>query len=286
PGASDKLTAVGRNAGAEPAVAAVNAVDPLASGEWNIDYDTSFMDNAVDGTVTLSTPLQLRGAVLLYNETGPAYYRLYNRTAAEGLKLDKLLLAADMDLGGSPWTSFDSFSGVLDGQGHTLYGLRLGTAERKYSGFVSENYGHIAHVNFADARIAGGANAGIIAGLNHSGAAISDASVSGSVQGSEAAGGAAGLNQGTRSAIRAMNLSIAGKGYAGGITAINEGNVTQASSSGSVATSGAAAGGITGRNAAVDTLADSMSYAAVSAAAAQTAAGGISGLNAGEVTNT
>ncbi|MNO28376.1 Cellulosome-anchoring protein precursor [compost metagenome] len=282
----DKWTAVGRNAGDVPDTVSVAAMTPLDSGKWNIDYDTSFMDQATDGTVSLSTPLQLKGAVLLYNETGSAYYRLYNRTANEDMKLNKLLITADIDLGGSPWTSIDSFSGVLDGQGHTIYGLRLGTAERKYSGFVSENYGQIANVNFADAKIEAGANAGIIAGINHSGAAISEAGVSGSVPGSEAAGGAVGLNQGILSGIRAVNLSVEGKGYAGGIAAINEGSITKASSSGSVATSGPAAGGITGLNTPNGTIEDSMSYASVSAAAAQTAAGGIIGLNAGEIRHT
>ncbi|OKP96957.1 chitobiase/beta-hexosaminidase C-terminal domain-containing protein [Paenibacillus sp. P46E] len=281
-----ELPAIGRNAGAVPEAVPVDAWNPLASGKWSIDVDTSFMDQAVDGTVTLSTPQQLKGAVLLYNETGVAYYRLYNRTATEGMILNKLLLAADMDLGESPWTSFDRFIGVLDGQGHTLYRLQAGTAEHKYSGFVSENYGEIANVNFADARIEAGTDAGIIAGINHSGASIHNVNLSGSVLGSEAAGGAAGMNQGTLAAIRAMNLKIEGKGYAGGIAGTNEGIINKSSSAGSVSTTGPAAGGIAGWNASQGTISDSMSYVDVSAIADQTAAGGISGLNAGELTNT
>ncbi|WP_219215564.1 chitobiase/beta-hexosaminidase C-terminal domain-containing protein [Paenibacillus sp. S150] len=286
PAATAQLPAVGRNAGAEPGAVSVDAFDPLASGKWNIDFDTSFMDHAADGVATLVTPQQLKGAVLLYNETGIEYYRLYNRTATGGLALNKLLLGADIDLGGSPWTAIDSFTAEFDGQGHTISGLRLGKEDSKYAGFVSENSGKIINVGFAGARIEAGKDAGIVAGINHAGAEISGVTISGSVAASETAGGAAGINLGTLTALRTDNLTVQGAGYAGGIAGINSGTIAESASAGSIGTGGPAAGGITAQNTAQGIIKDSMSYADVQAAATEAAAGGIAGLNAGEINNT
>lgn len=281
------LAAVGKNAGA--AVSAVKlapeeALNPLASGAWNIDYDTSFMDNAAEGVITLNSAEQLTGAVLLYNETGLDYYILYNRTATEKPEYNTLLLGADIDLEGKPWVPFSSLAGTLDGQGHTVSGLEITSADQTYLGFVTENFGTITNVNFAGVK-ASGKNAGAAAGINRSTGIITGVTISGALQGTEAAGSAAAVNEGTISKVNAVNLTVSGPGRIGGITGVNAGTITASSSGGGISGNGQAAGGITGQNAPAGVISDSVSYADVNTAAAEAVSGGIAGTNSGSINN-
>ncbi|CAH1190099.1 hypothetical protein PAECIP111892_00004 [Paenibacillus auburnensis] len=252
------LNALGKNAGsAADALKLEDALDPLASGAWNIDFDTSFMDNAAEGVMTLNSPQQLTGAVLLYNETGLEYYRLYNRTATEKPEINTLLLGADIDLGGKPWVSFTSFADKFDGQGHTISGLTLGSAGEIYVGFAAENLGEITNVNFTGAIVTADKNGGAVAGIN----------------------------KGTISKVHATNLTVSGTGTLGGIAGINAGTIAASSSGGSISGTGQAAGGIAGDNVAAGTIANSLSYADIHVAAAEAVAGGIAGRSSGKISN-
>lgn len=278
------LNAVGRNAGAAAGAVKTAAVNPLDSGTWIMDYDTSFLNVLTDGTITLQTPLQLAGAVMFYNETGLNYYKLFNRTAEDKPELTTIQLGADIDLTGITYTAFDNFKGVLDGQGYTISGISLKSAEQQTAGFIKENHGQILNVNFTGADISGAVNAGIAAGINHKGAVIQSVKVSGSVAGSSAAGGAAGVNQGTIEKVTNEGVKLSGQNRIGGITGRNAGVIHQAVSKGNIdVTATLAAGGITGENSAEGTIHESMSYGDIHVASAQAIAGGISGLNAGEI---
>ncbi|QUL56874.1 chitobiase/beta-hexosaminidase C-terminal domain-containing protein [Paenibacillus tritici] len=280
------LPAAGHNAGAAAAAVSTAAVNPLSSGRWNLDVDTSFLHDLTDATITVQTPLQLAGAVLFYNETGLNYYKLFNRTAEDKPELATILLGADIHLAGSPWTAFDSFKGVLDGQGHTLSGLTLRSSEQQTAGFIRENYGQLLNVNFTGADISGAVNSGVAAGINHTGAVIQNVKASGSVTGSAAAGGVAGLNQGLIEKSVNEGVTLSGQGRKGGIAGRNAGVIHQAVSKGNIdASATLAVGGIAGENSAEGTITESMVYGDVHVASAQAIAGGISGLNAGAIKN-
>ncbi|ETT30252.1 cellulosome anchoring protein cohesin subunit [Paenibacillus sp. FSL R7-269] len=280
------LGAIGRNTGAAAAAVSTAAVNPLSSGLWDIDFDTTFLNGLTDASITVRTPLQLAGAVMFYNETGLNYYKLFNRTAANKPELATILLDADIDLAGRRWTAFDSFTGVFDGQGHTLNGLSLKRSEQQTAGFIKDNRGELLNVSFTGAELSGAVNAGIAAGINHTGAVIQNVKVSGSVAGSAAAGGVTGVNQGTLKKVTNEGVKLAGAGRIGGIAGSNAGVIHQAVSKGNIDGSSAlAAGGIAGENSAEGSITDSMAYGDIRVASAQAIAGGISGLNAGEIKN-
>ncbi|AIQ57657.1 FN3 associated domain-containing protein [Paenibacillus borealis] len=280
------LNAVGHNAGAAAGAVSSAAVNPLSSGTWVIDYDTTFLNDLTDGTITVQTPLQLSGAVMFYNETGLNYYKLFNRTAEDKPELATILVGADINLAGSTWTAFDSFKGVFDGQGHTISGLSLKSPEQQTAGFIKENHGQILNVNFTGADISGAVNSGVAAGINHAGAVIQNVNVSGSVAGSATAGGAAGVNQGSIEKAANDGVSLSGQGRKGGIAGRNAGVIHQAVSKGNIdVTATLATGGIAGENSAEGTISESIVYGDIHVASAQAIAGGISGLNAGEIKN-
>lgn len=279
------LAAVGRNTGTAPAAVSTAAVDPLSSGLWSIDYDTSFLNDLTDATITVETPLQLAGAVMFYNETGLNYYKLFNRTADGKPELATIQLGADIGLDGRFWTAFDSFTGVFDGQGHTVSGLSLKSSGQQTAGFIKDNRGQLLNVSFTGADISGAVNAGIAAGINHTGAVIRNVKVSGSVAGSAAAGGVAGVNQGTLEKVTNEGVTLTGAGRIGGIAGQNAGVIHQAVSKGNIDVTALAAGGIAGENSAEGTITESVAYGDIRVASAQAIAGGISGLNAGEIKN-
>ncbi|AIQ46358.1 hypothetical protein R70723_11080 [Paenibacillus sp. FSL R7-0273] len=309
-----ELSAVGKNAGAnEDAVklAKGQALNPLASGMWNIDYDITFLDSFNEGAVTLNTPAQLIGAVLLYNETGLDYYHLYNRTANGKPEINTLLLGGDIDLGGKAWVAFDSFKDKFDGQGYTLSGLKLAVTEGQYTGFVTENLGEITNVNVAGAAGAG-KNTGVVAGINRSTGVISGVTISATLKGTEATGSAAGVNEGTINEVVATDLMLTGTDRLGGIAGMNTGTVSASSSSGNINGSGDAAGGIAGvnagaienagstasisgnwtalggiagRNAQAGTITAAESNTRVNAPGSEFSAGGIAGINTGTINN-
>ncbi|WP_342549058.1 chitobiase/beta-hexosaminidase C-terminal domain-containing protein [Paenibacillus sp. FSL P2-0089] len=280
------LAAVGRNTGAAAAAVSTAAVDPLTSGLWSIDYDTTFLNDLTDGAITVQTPLQLAGAVMFYNETGLNYYKLFNRTAENKPELATILLGADIDLAGRFWTAFDSFTGVFDGQGHTINGLSLKASGQQNAGFIKDNRGQLLNVNFTGAELSSAVNLGVAAGINHTGAVIRNVKVSGSVAGSAAAGGAVGVNQGTLEKVTNEGVKLAGAGRIGGIAGSNAGVIHQAVSKGNIDVSSAlAAGGIAGENSAEGSINESLVYGDIRVASAQAIAGGISGLNAGEIKN-
>ncbi|WP_150266918.1 chitobiase/beta-hexosaminidase C-terminal domain-containing protein [Paenibacillus tepidiphilus] len=274
------LAAAGHNAGGTVVAEQTGLYNPLDSGLWNIEYDTSFMDGAFDGTVTLNTPQQLRGAAMMYNPTGEAYYQLYNRTATDKLNITTLLLGADIDLAGASWIPFSDFTGTFDGQGHTISGLRIQNADLEFAGFVSENQGQISNINFADAVIAGGTNAAVAAGINHNGASLSGITLSGKVHAAENAGGAAGVNDGSLTDVQAEDIEIvleADAVNAGGIAGINNGSIAASGAQGSIA-GGKNAGGIAGTN-----TSDISGVTFVGSVEGEETAGGISGKSTGAI---
>lgn len=140
---------------------------------------------------------------------------LADATNSSGYTVRHWKLTADLnikDLSASSSAFLRQFYGVFDGNGHTLSGLTLEIPVEAKSwdndyGWIQENYGTVMNVKFSDVTITGGVchdggwvNVGVVAGTNHSGAAIRNVeleNVNISVDRSlSRIGGIAGLNEG------------------------------------------------------------------------------------------
>ncbi len=250
--------AVGHNAGTAPGATQADLTSSLGLEDWTLDPDPVFLDQARTGEAVIMTPAQLRTAALLHNDTSLNYYRLYDRNPSVRPALNLITLGADLDLSGKRWIPFDSYSGVIDGKGYKLSGLKHVIGSESVYGFVAENTGTIKNINFVNAEITSGATVGIAAGINHPGGVLSNLTASGQVSGTTLAGGIAGQNGGT---------------------------ITRVTMAGTVTSSGTAAGGLTGNNLASATISESFAYSDVSATSAQATAGGIAGINSGTISD-
>ncbi|WP_053373858.1 chitobiase/beta-hexosaminidase C-terminal domain-containing protein [Paenibacillus sp. FJAT-27812] len=257
------LAPIGRNIGAAEGLTPKDLTAGLGLSDWSFDVDTTFLSNQGTTEAVVTNAKQLAGVVLLYNDTGLDYYRLYNRAATAKLNLAKITLASDIALNNRKWVPINRFAGELDGQGHSISGLKLTAGDAGAAGFISENEGKIHHLTFAEASVEGGESTGIAAGINRAGGTIEDVSVSG---------------------------TVSGQGNVGGVVGVNEGRIATTYASGTISSVGAekvtAAGGIAGHNKAGASITESFSYADIRSASKQAAAGGIAGLQQGEIDNT
>ncbi|WP_141506430.1 chitobiase/beta-hexosaminidase C-terminal domain-containing protein [Paenibacillus luteus] len=256
------LIAIGRNLGAGAALEQADLTAGLGLGDWDFEVDTTFLSDQSAGEAVIRTVKQLQGIVLLMNDTGLDYYRLYDRAAAAKPSFTKIMLAADLDLTSKKMTPFTRFGSELDGQGHTIKGLKLAAGDTGTIGFVIENEGHIHHLTFVDANVEGGESAGIVAGINRASGTIENVSVSGAVRGTANVGGVTGINEGK------INKTI----ISGSIGSLASGSTT-------------ALGGITGQNKAGAAITEAFSLADIHAVSSQAAAGGIAGIQLGLIDN-
>jgi fibronectin-binding autotransporter adhesin len=257
------LGATGYNGGTVADNAQEVIASPLASGDWDYEYDTYFLSENHTGEVTIATVKQLTGAIRLYNNaTGLEYYKLYNRAATDKLDMPKLTLTADLDLTGLRITPFDHFSDLFDGQGHTLKGFKLVVSGDHAVGFFTENDGEIANIRFDQFEISGGTSTGFVTGYNKEDGIIRQVNVRGTLQ---------------------------GEGAIGGIAGVNEGDIIEAYARGElssdVETAKIAAGGIAGLNEGNATISRSFSFMNIDLSADEAAGGGIAGVNRGHIAN-
>ncbi|MFS0722840.1 chitobiase/beta-hexosaminidase C-terminal domain-containing protein [Paenibacillus sp. 1P07SE] len=249
-----KSDLIGHNRGPAPSYSE-QAVNPLGETSiWTDRVDTHFLSDAWEGELAVRTVEQLNGAVLLNNERGLDYYRLFDRTAAAKLAVDRITLTADLDLEGRPWQPFAAFNGIFDGGGHTISGLTLHGVAGVPTGFVSENAGTIRDLRFVSA----GVNVSSVGGV------------------------AAGINTGLIEQVR-VDAQINGEGtQVGGITGRNDGTISQSLTTGRIETAnGQAVGGIAGENTSQGVITEVLSYAEVHAEGERPSAGGIAGVSSG-----
>lgn len=147
------------------------------------------------------------------------------------------------------WDMIPSFSGTLDGGGHTVSGIYVNTTYNRAGMFrVIEEGGEVKNLTINDSYIYTSANtAGTLAGVNYG--KISDVKVVvGGASSGYLAGGIVGENQGE---IRKAEFAAAaqGKSFAGGIAGLNSGVISY-SFSGKDASVGSddCAGGIAGES--------------------------------------
>ena len=130
---------------------------------------------------------------------------IYGREDLEKISLapeEQYILMNDIDLSGADWTPLCTedipFSGVLDGNGFTVYGMTAVS-----DGSACGLFSHISEGTVLRLSVAGRARGfavGLLAGKIHS-SEISDCSVSGQVEGTFCAGGLAGQLSGENSRL-------------------------------------------------------------------------------------
>lgn len=170
-------------------------------------------------------------------------------------------LKADLDLKDTPFNGIGSaarpFTGMFDGQGHTISHVTVNAPEGENAGFFNVIKGAtIRDLKLVDVEITGKANVGGLAGstqvqldsndLSKNVAnLIGGCSVSGTVTGTKNVGGLVGLNEGKTdpqtlfsiaSAVDkcAASVTVNGKEMTGGLVGKNGGTITKSSSGGTV----------------------------------------------------
>lgn len=170
-------------------------------------------------------------------------------------------LKADLDLKDTPFGGIGSsehpFTGVFDGQGHTISHVTINAPEGENVGFFNVIKGATIHdLKLVDVKITGKTNVGGLAGsaqvqLDSSDLSknvanlIGGCSVSGTVTGTKNVGGLVGLNGGETdqhtlfsiaSAIdkSTANVEVNGTEMTGGLVGRNNGTITKSSSGGTV----------------------------------------------------
>lgn len=170
-------------------------------------------------------------------------------------------LKADLDLKDTPFNGIGSadqpFTGMFDGQGHTISHVTVNAPERENAGFFNVIKGAtIRDLKLVDVEITGKTNVGGLVGsarvqLDSSDLSknvanlIGGCSVSGTVTGTKNVGGLVGLNEGKTdsqtlfsiaSAVDkcAASVTVNGKEMTGGLVGKNGGTITKSSSGGTV----------------------------------------------------
>lgn len=215
------------------------------------------------------------------------------------------------------------FSGIFDGNGHTIKGLYMEAADSAYTGLFGYNSGTVQNLRLVDVNITGDRNVGGIAGYNKG--TLINCSVAGYVEvkdcfdpkdygaggiagvnygnikdcastcsvtvgeenwGSPAAGGIAGQHYGTISGCHNTG-SVWSKAYAGGIAGKSEGSISYCYNTGNICAF-ARAGGIVGRCEEEATISSCYNTGSVSNGTpniSNASAGGLAGYNYGIVSN-
>lgn len=183
----------------------------------------------------------------------PAEFRRIGREPGYTLS-DRYRLMADLDFTGEPGLSpigpdsTNSFTGVFDGNGHTLRNLQIGTPTNSTSalfGWVGAG-GEIRDLHLTDAQVTGQSRVAGIASVNLG--RISGSTLTGQVAGRDDVGGIAGINHGVIEDCRSA-ATIAGLDHVGGIAGSHvRGRITRPSFQGRVegGPGGHSVGGICG----------------------------------------
>lgn len=173
----------------------------------------------------------------IYIEDIDDLYRLAEDCAYDTWsKNKKVVLKTDIDLGGKEFSPIPIFSGVFDGQGHTIRGLTIRPVGSNYGFFrYLEEGGIVKNLNI-EARIeleGRGENIGGIAGSNSG--SIENCSFSGLVKGKDLVGGIVGWNRAEGEIINSsFHGVILGERKVGGLAGCNNGSIIRGKNEGSI----------------------------------------------------
>ncbi|MBO7650839.1 MAG: hypothetical protein J6S79_08860 [Lachnospiraceae bacterium] len=180
-----------------------------------------------------------------------------------------VILAADIDLDGSPWTPIGSssapFTGVLDGNGHKILNLTV-DSEGDYVGL----FGYIEGVKDENGNLIGGTVQNV-------------ALEGGSIKGNNYVGGVVGHNEGGIVSNCYNTGKVEGRSNVGGVVGWNSGTVSNCYNAGDVSGSGSVVydvGGVVGWN--YGTVSDCYNTGAVTGSCS---VGGVVGWNERTVSN-
>lgn len=172
-------------------------------------------------------------------------------------------------------TSASPYTGIFDGQNHTISGLYFNQENSYDVGLFGRNNGKIANAGILDSYFYGTSKVGGMCGNNYTGTitncyntgsvsglgnlggvngyndggTITNSYNAGSVSGTERyVGGVSGYNDGG-TITNCYNVgSVGGSGYVGGVNGWNKGIITNCYNTGSVSGTGVNVGGVIGRN--------------------------------------
>ncbi len=117
------------------------------------------------------------------------------------------------------------FSGVFDGQNHTISNLTCTSATNGYAGLFGNFDGTVQNLILRDAQITSESNAGAVVSNNYGGRVLNCAMIGGSVKGKSIAGGVVSYNRGTVENCYATGdvTSLSGSWicYVGGVVGYN-----------------------------------------------------------------
>ena len=185
----------------------------------------------------------LSDASTIYITTAQQLKQLADEVNAGDSKSGKTyLLANDIDLSVYPnWSPIGTlnmnwsdvsrpFSGVFDGQNHTISNLTCTSATNGYAGLFGNFDGTVQNLILRDAQITSESNAGAVVSNNYGGRVLNCAMIGGSVKGKSIAGGVVSYNRGTVENCYATGdvTSLSGSWicYVGGVVGYNYMNGT------------------------------------------------------------
>ena len=170
-------------------------------------------------------------------------------TLAEGDFRAWFPIGYDYDRDGDGTNEDVYYTGIFDGQNHTISGLYFDNAKQEYVGLFgqTESGAEICNVTVADSHFKGKNHVGGICGYNNSGT-ITDCTNSGSVDGSDYVGGVCGMMYEGTITNSTNSGSVEGAECVGGVCGMKyKGTITNSISSGSV-TGEYYVGGVCGYN--------------------------------------
>ena len=185
----------------------------------------------------------LSSETTIYITTAQQLKQLADEVNAGDSKSGKtVLLMNDIDLSVYPnWSPIGTlnqnwsdvsrpFSGVFDGQNHTISNLTCTSATNGYAGLFGNFDGTVQNLILRDAQITSESNAGAVVSNNYGGRVLNCAMLGGSVKGKSIAGGVVSYNRGTVENCYATGdvTSLSGSWicYVGGVVGYNYMNGT------------------------------------------------------------
>ena len=128
----------------------------------------------------------------------------------------------------------DRFSGVFEGNGHTIANLHINRVSSKYIGLfaVTADTAKMNNIKLSDVDVQGGNDTGSLVGRNYG--SIISSNVTGTVNGGTAVGGLVGQN-GSQISLSFATVMVTGKANSiGGLVGLNDGSIANTYAEGTV----------------------------------------------------
>ena len=201
----------------------------LTTDKYDIDGDDS-----KDAVYEISNAGQLYWFAGLVNGTlsGETQNASANAVLTADIVVNKNVLKSDGTVNEGTFkewtpiaTSASPYTGIFDGQNHTISGLYFNQEDSYDVGLFGRNNGKIANAGILDSYFYGTSKVGGVCGNNYTGT-ITNCYNTGSVSGLGTLGGVSGYNsKGT--ITNCYNVgSVSGSGYVGGVNGWNKGTIT------------------------------------------------------------